>query len=75
MICLQSIIDDNTNLIEIYITNAIKDKNVIDIRLQQEYVDKIQELLPVKNCKTTDFTAYSKNALTYLYDMSNLIFQ
>lgn len=71
MINLQSIINNNTNLIEIYISNAITDKNVIDIGLRQEYVEKILELLPVKNNKTTDFTSYSRNALTYLYDMSN----
>ena len=71
MISLQSMIDDNTNLIEIYIANAIADKNVIDIGLHSEYIEKILESLPVKHSKTTDFTTYSRNALVYVYDMSN----
>jgi len=64
-------INDNTNLIEIYITKPITDSNVIDIGLQYSDIQKIQELLPMKNWKTTRFTSYSRNDMNYLYDMSN----
>lgn len=71
MISLYSMIDENTNLFEIYITKCITDNNVIDIGLHPNCLSKIQDLLPMKNWKTTRFTSYSRNDLIYLYDMSN----
>ena len=68
MIHLHSLLTDDINLIEIYITKPFTKSNVIDIGHQNRYIKYVKD--QYKNWKTTSYTMFNKNELTYLYELS-----
>lgn len=69
MISVQTLLPEGTNLIEIYITKKIKDSSAIDINLNDEFITKVMNSF--NNWKTTEYTAFYKNDLVYVYESSN----
>lgn len=69
MFNLQSYLGKDTNLIEFYYIKPQNSANVIDIRVDNSFVEEIKA--KYRNWKTTKYMAYSKNHLTYLYDLTD----
>lgn len=69
MISIQSLLHEGTNLIEIYITKKIQDLFAIDINLDDVFITKVMNAF--NNWKTTEYTAFCKNDLVYVYESSN----
>lgn len=71
MIKIQELLSDTTTLIEIYFTKCpVKSDDLcIDITASDSIISKIQE--KYKNCKTTKYMTYSRNELTYIYDLTD----
>ena len=71
MIRIQDILSDTTTLVEMYFTKySVKEGDTcIDLHAPDNIISKIQE--KYKNCKTTKYMTYSRNELTYVYDLTD----
>lgn len=65
------LIDDNINLIEIYLTekNIINNDICIDVSVGDIFVDNI--INKYKNFKNKSFKCYHRHNLNYIYDLTN----
>jgi hypothetical protein len=64
------LITDNTNIIEIYLTNANPNNNFkIDLVISNQYLNKIRQRF--KLTKETTMVSFNRNNLSYIYDLSN----
>ena len=69
MLSINSLINEGTNLLEIYVTKKITNTFAIDINVSDVFVDKLMESF--NNWKKTEYTSFHMNDLIYTYDMSN----
>lgn len=71
-ISLSSLVSDNINHIEIYFINPITNSDIIDIKSNDMFINKIYEKYKnMKSIKPVKYMSYYKNELVYLYDLSN----
>lgn len=68
---ISSIITDNTNIIEIYMCNPLKNKEdlKIDIHINDDVLNNIRKKF--KLTKQTTLVYFNRNNLCYVYDLSN----
>lgn len=68
---ISNLINDNTNIIEIYMCNqsVINDEFKINININEDIKNKIRRKF--KLTKETTHVYYNRNNLTYVYDLSN----
>jgi hypothetical protein len=72
VISLAPLLSDNINHVEIYLTNNIINKDIIDIKSNDSIIDKIYDKYKnMKSIKPVKYMSYYKNELVYLYDLSN----
>jgi len=68
---ISNLITDNTNIIEIYMCNPLKNKEDlnIDIHINDKILNNIRKKF--KLTKKTTLVYYNRNNLCYVYDLSN----
>ena len=68
---ISNLITDNTNIIEIYMCNPLKNKEdlMIDIHINDKILNNIRKKF--KLTKQTTLVYYYRNNLCYVYDLSN----
>jgi hypothetical protein len=67
---INDLIDNDTNLIEIFLcSNIKKDANVIDVSISEELVNKISNKF--KKTREITYSIFNRCNLSYIYDMSN----
>ena len=68
---ISNLITDNTNIIEIYMCNPLKNKEdlKIDIHINDKILNNIRKKF--KLTKKTTLVYYNRNNLCYVYDLSN----
>ena len=65
---INELISNNTNLIEIFITNKITNNNRLDIDISKHKIDKIKNKY---NFKQYNYRVIYRNNLIYTYDLNN----
>ena len=70
MIDINSLITENTNLVEIYICNKqLFDNKKINIELNIDFLNKIKQTFKIT--REVKYISYNRNNLNYIYDTSN----
>jgi len=71
MVYLHSLITDDTNLIELYVTPLIQNKNVVNINVSEEFIKRIKNEFQNFTNRSNEYITYYKADLIYTYDGSN----
>ena len=71
MIDIRKLLSNDTNIVEIYLTNNKQETlpNKLDIYINDEYIEKIKQKFKIT--KETTLVYFNRNNLTYVYDLSN----
>ena len=71
MIDINKFISNDTNIVEIYLTNPKMDNNAnkINIYISDSIIDRIKQKF--KLTKESTLVNYNRNNLSYVYDLSN----